>query len=939
MGIFTQSSNRRIRKISQALVLMTGLMFGTVAVNAQTEMLWTGASSDNFIIDENWDPAGSPIGNILTIPMPDTTEATGTPDAQPHAVVVTGAENITVAALNIAYASDDAYQSTVTINLDNNDVTFDDTDRSSHYNWTGIILEQGHYIYDTGNGPRLDSDNAKLIVKGGVAEFFNLLMGNANTPSRGGKVYISGDGYVKLNDTFGRMYTAKEGGQVEIIENGTLEINGNFTAPTADWINGGADYTIARTYDAINNKTYYTAKPSTFIGIENSDRQVLKNGEETSDTLRLLGTAAVESATTFQWRYRVVDGTDYTNFDNSNAAKFAPSFASSGTFLVSCLVDGVATENEVEFFVVSNAISFLPAEFPIQFLRIGEEGTEMTAEFTSTPTSIEWKYSLTPGGPYVSFEPAGTEATFKPSFTDSVANHYVVVEATIDGNTHSSVELLYTVEAVSSISKSITWTGLISDKGTDPGNWNPVANPYKNSIAVGVLDTIDGVPPTYPLYQPEGNDTIYTFWVGPGATMTVDMADDTLNLRGGWQQAQGELILENCVLVNAGFFRLDRATGIVRVKNNSQMIIESLLMGDRTTNGGVIYLTDNAKLRCINVPGRVAPDTLQSVTYVSDNAEIIYTGDQRPTVETWISTGKIICPQEGYEPVVLYDNVNDLTYLKARNTMAFSIADDSRTFTTAGNEISTAITLTNVEGVTGFEWKYATNVFGPWESFDPVATDPNFTPSFSAPGDYYVVAETTDGVITSNMKLVTVVDLTVTPSAYQQLDTNVDGETLYVNVVLGADLTLLSGEWFIYDDATGLDESTSVTDTLYVPQFFFDGKYEVYYYAIVQDADGNSYDLLSNTVKFYVNVEPDAATEIRNSNFELYPNPAKEAFYVNEASNSYSISLIDAQGRVVLKKAFNDVYGAQRVDFNEAGMYVVKVETDSVVKTKRIVIE
>ena len=763
-------------------------------------------------------------------------------------------------------------------------------------------------------------------------------MGNANTPSRGGKIYISGDGYVKLTDTFGRIYTGREDGQVEIIENGTLEINGNFVAPTANWINGGADYAIARMYDAINDKTYYTAKPASYVGIENGDRQVLKSGEETADTLNLLRTGSVNEASTFVWQYRAAGEETYTTFADGDSAMYAPLFTTPGTFFVSCLVDGVKTENEVEFFVVSSSISFAPAEFPIQFLRLGETGTTMTAEFTTAPTSLEWKYSLTPGGPYMSFDPTATDASFQPMFNDEAVNHYVVVEAAIEGVTHTSVELLYTVEGISTTSKSLTWSGLVSEVGTDPANWSPVANPFKNSLAIGVLDTIDGVPPTYPVYEPVGNDTIYTFWVGPGAHLTIN-TEDTVNIRGAWQQVQGPIDVTSGVITNAAYFRMDGEAGFLTLSGESEFYVETLLMSDNKGHGGNIKVMDNAIMHCQNLPGRVAADTLESVTYIEGNGRVIYNGDQRPAIKTWIDTYKIVCSEEGFEPIALYDNVNDVTILKARDTNAFSIADDSRTFTTAGNAISAPITLTNIEGVTGFEWKYATNVIGPWMSFDPASSEPSFTPSFDAPGDYYVVAVTSEDVVTSNMKLVTVVDLSVTPDSYQEIDKNVKGDTLFVDVVLGADLTLLTGEWFVYNYEYEAEEATDVTDTLFVPLFFDDGKYDVYFLADVQDADGNSYELISNVVKFYINVDPDKASEVIEGNFELYPNPAKEAFYVNEESTNYNVSLIDAQGRVVLKKAFDNAYGAQRVEFNQAGMYVVKVATDAVVKTKRIVIE
>nr|MDA3818368.1 hypothetical protein [Prolixibacteraceae bacterium] len=690
-----------------SFALALGFMAFANISNAQVDMSWTGASSNNFVIEDNWDPAGSPEGNNVTIPMPDTTSATGSPDAQPFAVEVTGAENISVNIMEIVYATENAYQSTFTVNLDNDETTFTNSTRDADYNHTGVIIKRGHYMYTRGNGARFDSDNSWLRVEGGIAEYYNLLMGNGNSPSSGGKLYISG-GEVRLNDTFGRIYTGREDGQVEITGDGMLTISGNFIAPTENWINGGEDYSIKRGYDAVADKTTYTAVPASYIGIENSDRQVLKSGEASTDTLHLIQTSSVVDATTFEWRYRAEGQETYTSFTDDNSATFAPQFDTPGTFFVSCLVDGVETENEVEFFVVSNAISFSPAEFPVQFVRIGENGTEITAEFTTTPTSMEWKYSHTPGGPYVSFDPVQTSATLAPSFEET-GNTYVVMIAQIDGATHTSVELFYNVEEESTSGKSLTWTGLASEEGTNPANWNPVANPYKNSLAIGAFDSPSTLP--YPVYEPVGNDTISTFWVGPGAKMTIN-SQDTVNIRGGWQQAQGNLIIQNGIITNSGYFRLDRATGKVELYNDSKMFIEQLLMGERSTDGGTIHLNDNAVLHCLTLPGRVSPDTLQSVTYISDNASIEYVGDVQSDVNVWISSAKIVCPDENFEPYVTFDG--ELTIVTARNTNAFAIENASLDFTTPNTPISEDISLVNVDGITSWEWKWSESVNGPW---------------------------------------------------------------------------------------------------------------------------------------------------------------------------------------------------------------------------------
>ena len=155
MRIFTLSSNSKFRKISQTLSLALGLMLMAVVANAQIEQTWIGATSNNFIVEDNWDPAGSPIGNNIFIPLPDTANGVSTPAA----IEVTGSENISVNYLEVFPATDMSLQPTVTINLESNDVTFTvvtGNEKNCDYGYTGIIVQQGHYYFTKGNGPRLD---------------------------------------------------------------------------------------------------------------------------------------------------------------------------------------------------------------------------------------------------------------------------------------------------------------------------------------------------------------------------------------------------------------------------------------------------------------------------------------------------------------------------------------------------------------------------------------------------------------------------------------------------------------------------------------------------------------------------------------------------------------------------------------------------------------
>ncbi|HPR30759.1 MAG TPA: T9SS type A sorting domain-containing protein [Prolixibacteraceae bacterium] len=919
-------------KFWQGISLLFVLALVTSSALAQTEMTWTGAENNRFTNENNWNPAGSPTGNNLTIPMQTDSSLA------PFVVEVSGSDNISVNGLEIVAATEDQYQPSVIINMDNDNVEFNvatGLPGGADYGYTGIIVKRGYYKFRKGNGPRLDGMNCWLRVEGGKAEFKNLLMGNANSPTSGGKIYISG-GQVDATEGFGRIYTGREDGSVEIINDGILKVAGNFVSPTANWINGGTEFTIKRNYDAIANYTTFSAVPTaTYIDIENTDRQVVKAQTSASDTLRLIRTAIVTGAATFTWRYKKQGESTYTNFAGApNSPDFAPIFPTPGTYYVSCLVNGTPSESEVEFYVVSNAISFAPAEFSIQFVRLNETGTRMTAEFTTPPTQMEWKYATVPGGPYTSFSPAATSAAFKPSFTQA-GNNYVVMVATINGEEHISTELLYSVEAATTTGKSLTWTGLVSDEGTNPANWTPVANPYKNTVYVNAFDSLSTLP--YPVYSPVGNDTLSTVGIWAGSTFTVDI-EDTLNIRGGWQQIQGTLEVLNGTITNLGFFRMDLAGGRVNLKGDSKLIVESLLLGNSNTpnNGGCIYLEDDAIMHCINLPGRVTPDTLEGVCYVSDNARIEYVGDQRTTVQGWIDIAKIVCPDEGWEPVVLYDSDNNLTIVKAQNTNAFSIGNSQKTYTTANIAIEEALTLVNVDGVTSWEWKWGTSVNGPWSSFEPAASNlPTYNPSFAASGTYYVVAETGDGTLTANMKPIVVIDLAISPAEAQAIDLNVDGTPLYT--VIPPEFTVTAIAWYYSAEGSGEYFETGMSDTVYVPNFASKGVYYIFYGVEVQDEFGVQYFLQSSSVQITAgNV---AVDELAQGKLKLYPNPTTGKFYVDGTfDRDYLLEILDLNGRVLYTKSCN-AYSKDAIHFNTKGMYVVKLQSNQEVKVSRLVVK
>lgn len=934
-GNFGQS----ISKLWQVFCLIVILAFTANFGMAQVTMTWTGAENTRFDNENNWNPAGSIIGNTLNIPAYLDTLGNQMFTNLP---VLTGSTKYTVKEINVVFdKARPTLQANYTVNLDSDsDTLILDNGSAIQYGSTGIIINKGTVLFNSYK--RLDEVGTTMTVNGGAVFFKRyLIMRNGNNMATGGHITMTG-GKVRMNGGFhDRVNKTKN--QWTITNNAVLEVVGNYGSVAADiesgWINGGDDFSILRSYDPITNVTTYSAVPANSFLISNSDRQVVV-ANTPGTTLNMIPTKRVTAAKSLTWKYRTQGSTTFTAFAEGNGtATFTPTFTNSGVYYVICegvdAADAIVKSQEVEFFIGSDAITITPL-FNIQYLRPLENGAELTAAFTGTASSMEWKYSTVPSGPYQSFATQFTTEKFVPAF-DSTGNYYVVLEATIGGQKQISFELFYLVEALSTVGKELNWTGLVSAEGSYPANWNPVANTFRNSLTIGAFDSTSTMP--YPVYTKTGNDTIQNLNVWTGATMTIE-GPDSMDIRGGNIYIEGTLNVKSGVITQTtSYFRVPKLSGILNLSGNSQLRVRTLLMGNSATptEGGTINITDNARLyNDVDLPGRICADTLESVTYLSDNGQIWYFGDARTTVQGWVESAKIVCPVEGWEPYMLYDIETNYTVLKARNTNAFSLDNDQKTYTTANYPIETAIGLTNVDGVTSWEWKYSKNVNGPWISFSPAAKDlATYNPSFTQSGTYYVVAETSDGQITSNLKPVVVIDLGITPNNAQFIDLGADGDQLMA--IIPSEFTVTAIAWYYREQGSEEYFQTGVEDTVYVPNFTVKGVYEVFYGIEVQDEFGIQYFLQSSSVTITAgNVGVD---DYSIGSMKIFPNPTSGKFYIDGTfDNDYTVEIIDLNGRKVFSQKF-EAGQKEAIDFNGKGIYTVKLSSGTTTKIGRLIVQ
>lgn len=956
-----QSGFSQTHNFWKTATLALGLLLAAGSGALAEDATWTGTASTNFMVGDNWDPVGAPVsGSNYTIPVIEYDSVGTLVSASTNEPTLSGSENVTVKFFYGAYGDGvTTFTRTLTVNLDPT-ATLTSTDGGStiNYNSVNLIVNSGSVYFE--NYERPTNLGASWVINGGAVYCARnnrtMQIGNSNSPTSGGQFVINGGLLYIRGGGIGRQYYAREGGQFVITGDGILKFDGDqrFYQQYIEsgWMNGGENYYPVMNYDAVSNVTTFTAVPTDTVMFRSSEDVELSLGDNI-DVVYLVYDKAVRNAKSIAWKYRKEGSSEYTAFAGADSSSFAPIFTESGTFYLMAEItdssDVVTRSADKKYKVYSKAVTLSPS-LDIQYIRVGEAGTKITASFADgkVPSSMEWKYSMSKDGPFLSFEPAQTSATINPVFNvDSVGvSYYLVMDATIDGVAYTTKALNYVVEANTAVGRAITWTGEISTDIKDPGNWNPVASYFKNSLTINALtDSLAN----YPVLDMTGNDTIQNLYLY-GGSLTVngsEAGDYILNLRSN-VYIQAPLVLNNVYIsYPTGYFRVPTGAGVMTMNGVSSLYTladtaatSTILMGNSgtPTTGGMIIMNDESSVYAESIDRVVTAKNDSSVFVLNDNAKLYYVTDVRSKLQTWADSTKIRCGEEGYVPYIIYDSENDWTVVSARNTNSFSIADDSKTYTTAGNPTEATLNVLDPAGsVNSFEWKYSTSINGPWSSFATAAKDENnFTPVFDAAGTYYVVAEDQAGNLTSNMKEIIVLDVTILPAEQQWVALGAACKELTLSPI-DSTFTLSNGMWVVTREG---EEILVVEDTVnfkYTPAFEEAGTYEVFYLATVLDENSVSYDLKSNTVTVEYGATFAPSSEV--GKLSIYPNPTDGIFYVNGGDDTYKVEIFSMNGTSCLYSEIVADGGEKAINLGQRGVFVVKTTSGSHVKVALLVVK
>jgi hypothetical protein len=967
-----------------ALALSSGL---------QAQSTWNGSLSSNVLTTDNWTPAvaltntATTGGPFLTIPK--TPLYPGSKLYQNHPTV-TGAQNLTVRSLACVVApstttTNDSVSidgqtakvwgtnGTFIVNLDagytftiQNGSTA--TKNGSFYGFSGFVVNSGTLV--SSRGGRIDSDSACVIVQNnGILALSNeFQMGGSGgylTSTLGGKLYIKDNGKVTYDGTGGwnnRFTAITKGPQIIISENGTL----TFTRQKVDFkphikdgkIVGGTGYYPVTRIDQANSITYLWVVPDDQLRVEETQSQSLTAGQSGSPINVVLNSAwAGCDPASFEWKYTKTSGSGYQSFSTPlTNDTITPNFDVSGTLYVVCqatrISDGaILTTDEVKFVVGSGKLLLTPAGS--QYLRIGQVGAPITVTETGTSTAREWKYSTVSGGPYVSFATPETGATYTPNF-NAVGTYYIQLESTIGGNLEVSKEVPVVYELWTAASRNIAWLGT-STLITDAANWNPIAHTHRNNLIITT-----GVP-KMPIITAAGPDTVNYISVGAGASFTVNKPSlaDTLAIRNDNQTlGGGKMLVQSGVVHFSAGLRLAANTDTLEVNGNGCVLFRGglgLALGLATgssnpTAGGKLIVSGNGLVKNDVGPYRVSPaktDTF-SRTFIKDNGQVWYLGNQIASVITW-KTNKKLLPDTltSNKLTFLFDSVSNYTKVWAFDTSKFSISPYSRQY--VGRDQIVSFKADNTSGLSNLQWMYRFNIKD-GKSIDnadawtliPGATGTSVDVSFPSTGDYFVACTGIDGSSnqqrTLNFGRVVVTNVEVTPADEQ----NIVLEGLANKLTRTAPVNSI-GEWQ-YSTILGTDYQSfaqAATDTFLIADFteLGLGTYYVIYITTVNNDEAQPVNVYSNAVKINI-VESTGFSDKKVNPSIVYPNPSDGNFKVNPGTvGAFTVQIVDVNGKVFYSKDFNQNSGFVPVTLNNKGVYVIKVISGKDVKVDRLIVK
>lgn len=453
------------------------------------------------------------------------------------------------------------------------------------------------------------------------------------------------------------------------------------------------------------------------------------------------------------------------------------------------ILTGTTNTSDIEIRLVSNSIA--PAT--TQTIATNTNGTTITVTESPGAISREWKYSGTAGGPYASFAPTETGASYTPNFS-TTGTRYIVCETTYpNGIVVTSNEVQINVVG-NNIAPSSPQSILVGVNGTTL----TVTETPSGSSREWQWSTTSGGP--YSSFAPVENGLSYTpNFAAPGVYYVV------------------------CV---------STISGIPCTSNEVMISVGSITLSTGTIVGSPFEFSPNAPNASVSVPYTV------SGTLNPGNVFTAQLSDAFGSFASPLSIGSVSSTTSGTISATIPNTTLDGSGYRIRvisSTPAIFGSDNGvdlivdqfdNTVTPSGaqnilyNTNGTALTVNESQTSTR-SWKYATVSGGPYSVFVPAENSASYTPNFALPGTYYVVAvsENTynDTVVSNEVQINVQNGINIATSA---VGTSVfylsPNAVVTDNIAFTSDIIFNGGNTFTAEmsDAAGSFASPSIIGTL-----------------------------------------------------------------------------------------------------------------------------
>ena len=461
--------------------------------------------------------------------------------------------------------------------------------------------------------------------------------------------------------------------------------------------------------------------------------------------------------------------------------------------------------------ITINLASSSIAPVSAQTIAASTNGNALTVSETVTATSREWKYATASGGPYTSFSPVQSNASYTPNFANA-GTYHVVCESTVGSLSVRSNEVIVNV-VKSQIAPAGSQSLLIGTAGT---TLTVTETPAATSREWLYSNTTGG---PYISFAPTETGTTY---------------QPLFNTAGTYYVVSKSVI-----------------SGIDAISNEVAISVGSLNINTGSVAGSPFEFSASAPDASVNIPFTVsasfnagniftaqlsdangsfsAPTVIGTLTSTTDgtiNATIpATTPDGNGYLVRVIASNPAVSGSDNGTALVVDQFSNAITPGAAQTFI----------HTATGN----ILTVNESQNTTSREWKTSNVSGGPYTAIAS-QTGNTYTPSFSTLGTFYVVAASTNQYsdeILSNEVAITVTNgnnittsaiagspFYVSPSANNQVAVNFTSDVIFDSGnTFTAELSNASGSFIVPVNIGSITSTTPGTISAMLPNSVLDG--------------------------------------------------------------------------------------------------------------------